>query len=395
MIKSPNALTSGTPGANTGSRKPKKDASKAQARSQKRAKQLRLQRLELLLADAGFISKEAKNVAYAVLNTKEGQSLYKAQSSGVYGGKAALISYARKVKSSLTDNDKTKPIVGRKKEPHSDETLKQSGGLRNRAPNQAKEEFLSKGGREEDYSKFVLLNAEAKAYYFEHGAFHSETPSFIKLPPAEKTNKLKRGEYEKSAHSNLVNTIHKEDPELSDTMLMDYLKSGTEATLNRLLSGKGGFTLTSEQENKIRLTLLDDRTSKTNKPTTKQRTQKVTTRVNQSEFREMCLLLYPSCVVTGCTLKSTLEAAHIRSVKNQGLHSSDNCLTLSRDLHAAYDAYDWSIDPMTNTIVLSDEMVGESRYKKYDGQQVSTHANASYLQEHYLEFCRQKKRETK
>ena len=173
--------------------------------------------------------------------------------------------------------------------------------------------------------------------------------------------------------------------ELSEAGLNDLLKSDNQEHLKRFLGTDSGITLTPYQLDQIkkRLAILKSQAAK--KGAKKTTTRTATTRTNQSEFRERGLLYYGACVVTGTKHESMLESAHIMpfSGNNEEL---ENCMILRADLHNAFDAFDWSINPTTLCIELGEELKQEPCFSQYDGMKLNLFTKAEYIRSHYAAF---------
>jgi putative restriction endonuclease len=75
-------------------------------------------------------------------------------------------------------------------------------------------------------------------------------------------------------------------------------------------------------------------------------------RLGQGGFRVSVIQAYERrCVVTGEKTLPALEAAHILSVKDQGVHETTNGLLLRRDLHALFDQHYVTITPDKSLVV--------------------------------------------
>ncbi len=91
--------------------------------------------------------------------------------------------------------------------------------------------------------------------------------------------------------------------------------------------------------------------------------REVQIREEQPKFREGILEKYNgTCVVTDCTIKSALDAAHIIPVRHGGNYKLKNGLLLRADLHRLFDAYLMAIDPDTGKVHF--KKTGE-HYNKY------------------------------
>lgn len=90
-------------------------------------------------------------------------------------------------------------------------------------------------------------------------------------------------------------------------------------------------------------------------------------REGQNAFRQALLQAYGgACVVTGCSVKALLEAAHIVPYKGPHTNLVSNGLLLRADLHKLFDLYYFRIDPITRTVHLSPSLKG-SEYAEFDG----------------------------
>ena len=113
--------------------------------------------------------------------------------------------------------------------------------------------------------------------------------------------------------------------------------------------------------------------------------REVQERPEQPKFREKILKKYNgTCVVTGCTIKSTLDAAHIKSVADGGDYTLNNGLLLRADLHRLFDANLMAIDPDTGKVHFKE--TGE-HYNKYDQKIVDiSKASRENLTAHWHKF---------
>lgn len=93
-------------------------------------------------------------------------------------------------------------------------------------------------------------------------------------------------------------------------------------------------------------------------------------RDGQSQFRDELLNAYSgACAVTGCTLKSLLEAAHIMPYRGDHTNSVENGLLLRADVHKLFDLHMFRIDPQARTLHLCDELKA-SEYRNLEGIQL-------------------------
>ena len=111
----------------------------------------------------------------------------------------------------------------------------------------------------------------------------------------------------------------------------------------------------------------------------------VLNRPDQAPFREKILKKYNgTCVVTDCTIKSALDAAHIKSVADGGDYTLNNGLLLRADLHRLFDANLMAIDPETSKVHFKDK---SEHYNKYDQKTVDiSKASRENLTAHWHKF---------
>ncbi len=85
----------------------------------------------------------------------------------------------------------------------------------------------------------------------------------------------------------------------------------------------------------------------------------IASRQGQPKFRNKLLKAYGSrCAITGCTIESLLEAAHIRRFKGEHTDHSTNGLLLRTDIHTLFDLRLIAIDTATMKVVVSPELEG-------------------------------------
>lgn len=90
-------------------------------------------------------------------------------------------------------------------------------------------------------------------------------------------------------------------------------------------------------------------------------------RNGQAQFREELFKAYSSqCAVTGCTIASLLEAAHIVPYRGDHTNVVENGLLLRADLHKLFDLHMFRIDPQTRTVHVCEEL-RTSEYREFDG----------------------------
>ena len=77
-------------------------------------------------------------------------------------------------------------------------------------------------------------------------------------------------------------------------------------------------------------------------------------RLEQTEFKKNLLNLYDNkCVISNNDNEDELEACHIIPVSENGDYSNNNGLILTRNLHATFDNFKWSINPNTMEIEIN------------------------------------------
>jgi len=70
-----------------------------------------------------------------------------------------------------------------------------------------------------------------------------------------------------------------------------------------------------------------------------------TPRVGQSAFKALALGAYKRhCAITGSRIEPVLEAAHIRPVKDGGIHQVDNGMLLRSDVNKLFDDGSLGVD---------------------------------------------------
>ena len=95
-------------------------------------------------------------------------------------------------------------------------------------------------------------------------------------------------------------------------------------------------------------------------------TAEVQVRQGQPEFRLALLAAYDhKCVISGCSTRDALQAAHIKSVADGGLHSTRNGLVLRADLHNLFDRGLITIDE--NGFVHVEPVVKDHGYRAFHG----------------------------
>lgn len=115
------------------------------------------------------------------------------------------------------------------------------------------------------------------------------------------------------------------------------------------------------------------------------------TRPAQQEFRRAVFALKgAACLLTGCSIEDTLEAAHV--VPHNGdpvWDRPENGLPLRRDLHGLYDGLWWSIDPETSQVRLARRLLPSlpEYYRGIEGRWLKASAPRPLLIDHWVRFC--------
>jgi hypothetical protein len=113
------------------------------------------------------------------------------------------------------------------------------------------------------------------------------------------------------------------------------------------------------------------RTRKSPPAKVKFKTAEVQVRQGQPEFRLALLALYDHrCVISGCTTRDALQAAHIKSVSGGGSHSTRNGLILRADLHNLFDRGLITIDEKGYVHV--DSVIKDLEYQSFHGRKLSS-----------------------
>jgi hypothetical protein len=89
-------------------------------------------------------------------------------------------------------------------------------------------------------------------------------------------------------------------------------------------------------------------------------------RRGQPEFRRKLLDAYGRCVITGCTSKDALEAAHIRPYSDTKNNDPSNGLLLRADIHTLFDRHLIGIDPEKMTVCIAQSLLED--YGQFNGK---------------------------
>lgn len=106
-------------------------------------------------------------------------------------------------------------------------------------------------------------------------------------------------------------------------------------------------------------------------------------RRGQWKFREQLLKLYDGeCVLTGCTVESALEAAHIVPYRGTKTNHPSNGLLLRSDVHTLFDLGLLSIDPKSLQVVMDPSLEGTS-YGDLKGTEIPSSVSREALTYHH------------
>lgn len=112
-------------------------------------------------------------------------------------------------------------------------------------------------------------------------------------------------------------------------------------------------------------------------------------RLSQQEFRKQLLDRYNNkCIVSGINCIDELEAAHIIPFKEIDNFDIDNGIILTRNLHATFDKYLWSINPITLKIEINNSILAiSSSIFKYNNSTIKMDKNSiCFIEKHYSVF---------
>jgi hypothetical protein len=101
--------------------------------------------------------------------------------------------------------------------------------------------------------------------------------------------------------------------------------------------------------------------------------RQIKARRGQQAFRNALLAAYNSCcMVTGCSVKDVLEAAHIVPYQGANTNHPTNGLLLRADLHTLFDCGLFSIDPHTLKVAIAPMLLGTPEYAALQGRTLQT-----------------------
>lgn len=104
------------------------------------------------------------------------------------------------------------------------------------------------------------------------------------------------------------------------------------------------------------------------------RSQVAVIRPGQGNFRAAMLERYGGeCCITGCTVDTLLEAAHIIPYRGDQTNDVTNGLLLRVDLHRLFDAHLVTINPRSLTVEVASS-VNDAGYQAYHGKRLFAHS---------------------
>lgn len=116
-------------------------------------------------------------------------------------------------------------------------------------------------------------------------------------------------------------------------------------------------------------------------------------RRGQSQFRGQLIDKYgSSCALTGPTPLVTLEAAHLYSYAEYGVHQEHGGLLLRRDIHRLFDRGDIAIHPERLTVDADVHLLNFRHYSGLHGLQLTVEMNSqhrSWVRKHWAQHRRQ------
>ncbi len=119
------------------------------------------------------------------------------------------------------------------------------------------------------------------------------------------------------------------------------------------------------------------------------RSQVAVIRPGQGNFRTAMLERYGAeCCITGCTVDTLLEAAHIIPYRGDQTNDVTNGLLLRVDLHRLFDAHLVTINPRSLTVEVASS-VNDAGYQAYHGKRLfalSPKPRILFLEAHYQAY---------
>lgn len=100
-------------------------------------------------------------------------------------------------------------------------------------------------------------------------------------------------------------------------------------------------------------------------------TRHVRVRRGQRQFRSKLIAEFgENCAITGPCPTEALEACHLYSYAERGVHDQDGGLLLRADLHSLLDRGLLRIDPHTMQVMLAAKLLSYEPYKELDGKRI-------------------------
>jgi hypothetical protein len=106
--------------------------------------------------------------------------------------------------------------------------------------------------------------------------------------------------------------------------------------------------------------------------------REIVQRQGQKKFRDSLLKIYDeACVITGCKVKSVLEAAHITPYLGSNTNHPSNGLLLRADIHTLWDLGLIAIEPLRMQVRIDEKLKG-SEYERYQNQVLKFNLHQEY-----------------
>jgi len=119
-------------------------------------------------------------------------------------------------------------------------------------------------------------------------------------------------------------------------------------------------------------------------------TEETLSRYNQVTFRKALLKKFDNkCVVSNIDCEDELEAAHIVPFCEDNEFNINNGLILSRNLHATFDKYHWSINPDTLKVEIKADILKQKKSSilEYNNKKIDLdQSSIDFLKNHYQKF---------
>lgn len=112
-------------------------------------------------------------------------------------------------------------------------------------------------------------------------------------------------------------------------------------------------------------------------------------RIGQGKFRTDTIKRYgANCALTGPAPEAVLEAAHLYSFAEIGLHLDHGGIPLRRDIHRLFDLGDIAVDPTDKTINICKGLMGYPTYAVLNGQPIHVELSkkqVEWVKEHWAQ----------